>query len=362
MCLGVKMRSPFVEAFAYPVLIADIGGTNARFAIVESATAPYRDLGRTPTADHADPIAAIDAFVLPRLDAPPRSAILAVAAPIEGEALRFTNNDWVLVPSRLRESLDLETVVVINDFEAQALALPHLGVDDVVTLGGGTRRPDATMAVIGPGTGLGVGQLVHTRGVWVPVPGEGGHVEFAPSGARETAIVAAIAGWIGAEIDEHGVRRGSTRISTEDVLAGPGLARVHRAILEIDGRPPRALDPAGVTAAFEAGEPAAVETMGFFATALGRVAGNLALTALPYGGVFLAGGIPPRVLPLLADGRFRAAFEDKWPYREMMAGFATAVVVHPLPAFVGLAAFARSPTLHAVALEGRTWTRVGRLG
>lgn len=356
------MRTSPVEAFSYPVLIADIGGTNARFAVVESAVAPFRDLGRTPTADHADPVAAIEAFVLPRLDAAPRSAILAVAAPIEGEAIRFTNNDWVLVPSRLREALDLETVVVINDFEAQALALPHLGADDVVPLGGGTRRPDATMAVIGPGTGLGVGQLVHARGTWIPVPGEGGHVEFAPSGAREAAIVDAIARRIGAEVDDHGMVRESTRVSTEDVLAGPGLARVHRAILELDGRPPRGLDPAGVTAAYVAGEPAAVETMGFFATALGRVAGNLALTSLPYGGVFLAGGIPPRVLPLLADGRFRAAFEDKWPYRPMMAGFATSVVVHPLPAFVGLAAFARSPNTHAVALEGRTWTRAGLLG
>lgn len=356
------MRSSLVEAFTYPVLIADIGGTNARFAVVESAIAPYRDLGRTPTADHDDPIAAIEAFVLPRLDAAPRSAILAVAAPIEGEAIHFTNNDWILEPSRLRAAFDLETVVAVNDFEAQALALPHLEADDLVVLGRGTRRPGATMAVVGPGTGLGVGQLVHARGTWIPVPGEGGHVDFAPQGAREAAIVAEIARVIGEETDEHGVKRGSTRVSAEDVLAGPGIARVHRAVLALDGRPPLDLDPAGITAAYEAGEPAAVETMGVFATVLGRVAGNLALTTLPHGGVFLAGGIAPRLLSLLADGRFRTAFEDKWPYRAMMADFATAVVTHPLPAFVGLAAFARAPGLHAVALEGRTWTRAGRLG
>lgn len=348
------MRPSLVDSFAFPVLLADIGGTNARFAIVESGVAPFRDLGRTPTAEHADPIAAIERFVLPRLDAAPRSAILAVAAPIEGDHIRFTNNDWVLEPARLREELALETVVAVNDFEAQALALPHLAGDDLVAIGGGSRRPDATMAVIGPGTGLGVGQLVHARGAWIPVPGEGGHVDFASRGPRETAIVEAVSR---AEV----AAGGDGRVSAETVLAGPGLARVHRAILELDGRPPLDLDPAGVTAAFEAGEPAAVETMGFFAAALGRVAGNLALTALPHGGVFLAGGIPPRVLPLLRDGRFRAAFEDKWPYREMMAGFATSVVVHALPAFVGLAAFARSPSTHAVALEGRAWTAAGRL-
>ncbi len=348
------MRPPLFEGFSFPVLLADIGGTNARFAVVESAVAPFRDLGRTATVDHADPIAAIEAFALPRLSAPPRSAILAVAAPIEGEAIRFTNNHWVLEPAHLREALRLDAVVVVNDFEAQGLALPHLGSDDLVPLGEGRARPDATMAVVGPGTGLGVGLLVHARGAWIPVPGEGGHVDFAPRGEREAAIVAAVAR---AEIAEG--RDG--RVSAETVIAGPGLARVHRAILEVDGRSALDLDPAGVTAAFEAGEPAAVETMGFFVAALGRVCGDVALMSLPHGGVFLAGGIPPRLPGLLADGRFRAAFEDKWPYRDMMRGFATSIVVHPLPAFVGLAAFARSPATHAVALDGRAWTSAGRL-
>lgn len=348
------MRPSLLDAFSFPVLIADIGGTNARFAVVESAVAPFRDLGRTPTADHADPIAAIEAFVSPRLDAPPRSAILAVAAPIEGETIPFTNSPWVLAPGRLREAFDLDTVVVINDFEAQALALPHLGPDDLVAIGGGTRRPGATMAVIGPGTGLGVALLIAARGAWIPVPGEGGHVDFAPRGAREEAIVH--------EIAATAVAAGADgRVSIETMLAGPGLARVHRAIRAIDGKPALDLDPAGVTAAFAADEPDAVEALGLFATALGRVCGDVALTALPHGGVFLAGGIAPRLLSLLADGRFRAAFEDKAPYRAMMAGFSTEVVVHPLPAFVGLSAFARSPATHAVSLEGRTWTRAAPL-
>lgn len=348
------MRSSLLDAFAFPVLLADIGGTNARFAVVDDPLSPFRDLGRTATADHADPIAAIETFVLPRLDVAPRSAILAVAAPIEGETIAFTNADWVLEPARLRAVLDLESVVVVNDFEAQALALPHLGEGDLAVLGDGTRRPAATMAVLGPGTGLGVALLVHARGLWIPVPGEGGHVDFAPSGARETAIVAAIS-------RAEPARGGDARVSAETMLAGPGLARIHRAIREIDGLPPGDLDPAGVTAAFEAGDPVAVETMEVFARALGRAAGNLALLSLAHGGVFIAGGIAPRLLSLLADGRFRAAFEDKWPYREMMAGFATSVVTHPLPAFVGLAAFAKAPAIHAVVLSGRVWTAAGRL-
>jgi glucokinase len=348
------MRPSLVEAFAFPVLLADIGGTNARFAVVEAPDAPFRDLGRTATAEHPDPIAAIERFVLPRLEVAPRSAVLAVAAPIEGERIAFTNAPWVLEPARLRAALGLDTVVVVNDFEAQALALPHLGPGDLAALGGGERRPGATMAVIGPGTGLGVALLVHARGVWIPVPGEGGHVDFAPSGAREAAIVAAVAR---AEV----AAGGDARVSAETMLAGPGLSRIHRAIREIDGLPPHDLDPAGVTAAFAAGDPVAVETMDLFARALGRVAGDLALTALPHGGIYLAGGIAPRLLPLLSDGRFRAAFEDKWPYHALMAGFATSVVTHPLPAFAGLAAFARAPNDHAVALSGRTWTAAGRI-
>lgn len=336
------MHASPLDAFAHPVLLADIGGTNARFAVVETPGAPFRDLGRTPTADHPDPMAAIERFVLPKLATPPRSAILAVAAAIEGDAIPFTNSPWVLRPDDLRRGHGLEAVVVVNDFEAQALALPHLGADDLVPIGGGTPRPDATMAVVGPGTGLGVGLLVRARGAWIPVPGEGGHVEFAPGNAREAELAAAIAETEG-------------RVSAETMLAGPGIARLHAAILKVDGKAPRGLDPAGVTAAAAKGEPEALEALGIFATALGRFCGDVALMSLPHGGLFLAGGIPPRVLPLLADGRFRAAFEAKPPYRSLMAGLSTRVVVHPLPAFVGLAAFARDPAGHAVALDGRLW-------
>ena len=336
------MRSAPLDSFAHPVLLADIGGTNARFAVVEEPGGPFRDLGRTPTAAHPDPIAAIRALVLPQLARPPRSAVLALAAVIEGDAIPFTNSPWVLEPKKLRDAFDLEVVVAVNDFEAQALALPHLGPDDTVAIGGGSARPNATMAVVGPGTGLGVGLLVRARDMWIPVPGEGGHVDFAPGTAREAAIVAEIA-------------RREGRVSGEIMLAGPGIARLHAAILAVDGKPARGLDPAGVTAAAAAGEPEAVEAMGIFATALGRFCGDVALLALPHGGFFLGGGIPPRLLPLLGDGRFRAAFDDKAPFRELMRELSVKVIVHPLPAFVGLAAFAGDPAGHAVALDGRLW-------
>lgn len=336
--------SPSDPAFAFPVLIADIGGTNARFALVEAPGARPRDLGRTPTRAYADPVEAFRAVALAGLEATPKTAILALAAPVEGDRVVFTNSAWVIEPKRLMAVFGFDDVVVVNDFEAQGLALPTLSEDDVVRIGGGGERPAATKLVLGPGTGLGVGFLVHSRGRWIPVPGEGGHVTFAPQGAREKAIVGLIAQAVG-------------RVTAEHVLHGAGLVRLHRAIRTLDGGEVEAIEPPDVTARAHAGEPTAVEVMGFFATALGRVAGDMALIGLPYGGVHVGGGIPPRVLPFLTDGRFRAAFEDKDPFRGLISGLSTRVVVHPVPAFVGLAAFASRPDLYTVDLDGRRWRR-----
>ena len=329
-------------AFDFPVLIADIGGTNARFALVETAGAPYRDLGQTPTDAFPDPIAAIRDMVLAGLERAPRTAVFAIAAPIEGDRVPFTNCPWVFEPKRLVAELGFTDVIVVNDFEAQGLALPSLGEADVVRIGSGHEHPAATKLVIGPGTGLGVGVLVHSRGTWIPVPGEGGHVTFPARGARETAILGLLAQDLG-------------RVSSEQILHGAGLVRLHRAIRMLDGGPVVAIDPAGVTAAALAGEPTAVEVMEIWAEVLGRVAGDMALVCLPFGGVHVAGGIPPRVLPFLTDGRFRAAFEDKDPHQGTMAGLSTRVIVHPVPAFLGLAAFAGRPDLYAVELAGRRW-------
>lgn len=331
-------------SFAFPVLVADIGGTNARFALVEAPGSPPIDLGHTLARDHVDPVAAIRDHAAAGMARRPKTAVMAIAALIEGDRVAFTNSDWVLEPKRLIAELGFDDVVLINDFEAQGLALPSLGEADVVRLGGGEERDGATKLVVGPGTGLGVGVLVHSQGRWIPVPGEGGHVTLAPSGARERAVVDLIGRDVG-------------RVTAEHLLSGGGLVRLHRALRALDGGPVEAPAPAEVTAAAFAGAPTAVEVMEIFAAILGRFAGDMALITLPHGGVHIAGGIPPRILPFLADGRFRAAFEDKAPYREMMAGFSTRVVTHPRPAFLGLAAYASTPELYAVDLDGRRWRR-----
>jgi glucokinase len=270
--------------------------------------------------------------------------VFAVAGPIGEEQTRLTNCPWVVVPKRLMEAFDLEHIILFNDFEALALALPGLGKDDVVPVGGLLPPADGTKVVIGPGTGLGAAGLVHAAHVWVPVPGEGGHIDLAPVTDRDRAI------W------PHIERRGD-RVTGEMLVSGSGMLRLYRAICAADGVAPAWTTPAEVTSAAESGEPTATETLDLFAVHLGRIAGNLALAFLARGGVYLAGGIAPRIAGVLARGGFRAAFEDKYPHEDLMKGMATAIVTHDRPALAGLVDFARTPTRFGVHLEGRHWIR-----
>ncbi|TBW39245.1 glucokinase [Siculibacillus lacustris] len=343
-------------SFPFPVLVADIGGTNARFALIETPADDYRLLPQIATASAAGVAEAIRRAAFATPGPRPKTAIMAIAGPITGDRVPLTNCPWVIEPKRLIAEFGFDSVVLINDFEAQALALPHLGPADVVTLGGGSVRPDATKAVVGPGTGLGVGILVHSEGRWIPVPGEGGHVTLAPESAREAAIWPHLVA-----VPDDGVPPALSRprITGESVLSGQGLENLHRAILACDGRPPADLTAAEISRAAGAGDAAAIEAFHLFAAGLGRLAGDLALTVLPRGGVYIGGGISPKNLPFLTDGIFRAAFEAKAPHRARLAEIATAVVVHSHPAMVGLAGWARHPDRFVVDLDGRHWTAAG---
>lgn len=332
-----------LDQVPFPVLIGDIGGTNARFAVVESPTAPILRLPTVHTVDHATIDDAIDAAVVRGAGLRPKSAILALAGPIVGDEVPLTNCDWIVAPKRAIARFDLDEMILLNDFEAQALALPDLEPADVDPIGGGESRPDAVRVVLGPGTGLGVGGLVRARGIWVPVPGEGPHIDLGPVTDRDMAI------WPNLE-RVHG------RISAEAVLSGPGMLRLYRGICRTDGVEPTLDSPADVTAAGLAGDDQkAVETLSLFATYLGRVAGDMALIFMAYGGVFLGGGIPPRIAPILKAGAFRAAFEAKAPHDDLLAKMATAIIIKEDAALAGVAAFARAPGRFGVELTGRHW-------
>lgn len=327
----------------FPILIGDIGGTNARFSILADATAEAVNFPNVRTADFETIDDAIKAGVFAKTALRPRSAILAVAGPINGNEIPLTNCDWVVRPHTMISGLSIEDVLVVNDFEAQALAISALGSNDREQIGPASGDLLASRAVLGPGTGLGVGGLVHARGSWIPVPGEGGHVDLGPRSKRDLEIFPYI------ETIEG-------RVSAEQILCGRGIIHLYRAICTADGLDVKYSDPADVTShALTGTDKVAEETISLFATYLGRLAGDIAMLFMAKGGVYLSGGISQKILPALRKPEFRAAFEDKAPHSHWLRAIPTYVVTHPLAALAGLSFYARAPETFGVSTDGRRW-------
>ncbi len=342
-----------MDSAAFPVLLADIGGTNTRFRVLDAPGTPLRAFPTFATADYPTLEKAVCDVVLGE-GATPKRAVVAAAGPILADGLDLTNAHWVIRPAPFLTMTGICELVLLNDFEAQALALPALGKDDVTPIGTVSRTRDHTRAVIGPGTGLGVGTLVRAGGVWVPVAGEGGHIDLGPRTEREAAI------WQHLDAIDG-------RISAEQVLCGDGLVNLYRAICLTDGADQLFHDPSSVSTAaladWERGDAShapqshAQEALDLFCTGLGRVAGDLALTTYAAGGVYLGGGITTKILPFLHASGFRAAFEDKAPHRAFMESVATLAITADLPALAGLAAYAENPTAYSLDIHDRTWVK-----
>jgi glucokinase len=329
----------------FPILIGDIGGTNARFSILTDAYAEPKQFPNVRTADFATIDEAIQQGVLDKTAVQPRAAILAVAGPIKGDEIPLTNCDWIVRPRTMIEGLGLEDVLVVNDFEAQALAIAALSDENRERIGETSGDMIASRVVLGPGTGLGVGGLVHAQQSWIPVPGEGGHVDLGPRSERDYAIF------------PH-VETIEGRISAEQILCGRGLVNLYRAICAADGIEPVWTDPADITShALQGSDKVTVETVSLFATYLGRVAGDMALIFMARGGVYLSGGISQKIIPALKKPEFRAAFEDKAPHSALLRSIPTYVVTHPLAALAGLSSYARMPANFGVSTDGRRWQR-----
>lgn len=333
------------ELPTFPILIGDIGGTNARFWILIDAYAEPKQFPIIRTAEFKTIDEAIQVGVLDRTSVQPRSAILAIAGPIRGDEIPLTNCPWVVRPKGMIEGLGLENILIVNDFEAQALAIATLPQEYRDPVGPITDCPIASRVVLGPGTGLGVAGLVHAQHSWFPVPGEGGHVDVGPRSERDFEIFPHL-------IPIEG------RIAAEQLLCGRGLVNIYQALCKADGSEPRWHDPADVTSHALAGtDSACEEAVSLFVTYLGRLAGDLALIFMARGGVFLAGGISQKIIPALKQPAFRAAFEDKAPHSGLMRTIPTFVVTHPVAALSGLAAYARTPSNFGLTIEGRRWRR-----
>ena len=305
------------------ILLGDIGGTNARFCLYDGAQSGLFGEQVLATAQFAGPVEAIRTYLQQHSEHQPVRAALAVAAPVAGDDIRLTNERWNFSIRQLREALNLRQLAVINDFAAQALSIPSLAAADTVAVGEGSAAAGA-VGVLGPGTGLGVAGLVQAQQRWVAIPGEGGHVTLAAITPRQEAVVARL-------------RQRYTHVSAERVLSGQGLVALYQALCELDGETAQPLTPAAVSDRGREGScPRCVGALDLFFEFLGVVAGNLALTLGATGGVYLAGGILPRLLEPLRASRFRDCFVAKGRFSDYLGAIPTRVIVHPQPAFLGL--------------------------
>ena len=334
---GEAVRRPGETAVAggrlagLPWLVADIGGTNARFGWVDGDGRQVQHVRKLPTAGYPQPADAVHAYLhqlAPLLGPafrPPVRAAFAVATAIAGDEVAFTNSHWRFSRSALRAELGLQALLVLNDFEALALSLPRLGADQL-RAHGALPQPRGTMAVIGPGTGLGVGGVTQTPQGWVALPGEGGHATLAATDDFESALL------------QH-ARREFTHVSAERLLSGIGLPVLYRAVAATLGEAAADLSAEAIVEHGMAGDDAVCDrTLEVFCALLGSFAGSVALTLGARGGVYIGGGIVPRLGAWFAGSPFRARFENKGRFSPFTAQLATRVITAPYPALAGAAA------------------------
>jgi len=284
-------------------LVADIGGTHARYAVVERdrGTGAYQVIGamKLETGAFGGMQECLDAFLGAVPGPRPEMAGIAVAGPTEGDHVRLTNLNWEFSVSGLKKHFGLSRLKVVNDFAAFLMGVTILDREHVRQVKAGVPRQNCAVAAVGPGTGLGIASIVPGARGWTVAPGEGGHCGFAPGNAQELEIAAALMGRFG-------------RVTLEDVLSGPGMRNIHAALLEIEGKPPGSPSPEEITRlGLARQDPLCVETLQVYCGMLGSAVGDVALMTGARGGVYLGGGVLRKFDDLLADGYFARRFQDK---------------------------------------------------
>ncbi len=306
-------------------LVADIGGTNARFALVASGTLTPQLEQTVRCADFDSLEGAVRAYLRGCGDPVVREAAFDVATGITGDYVHLTNGPWGFSVEQTRRALGLSRLTVINDFTALALSVPALRPEEKRKIGGGAAVADTAIAVIGPGTGLGVSGLVPVAGGWAVLQGEGGHVSYSPGTPRELDVLR----WLLGRFDH---------VSTERVVSGMGLQNLYQAICALDDVEAKPLAPDAITAAALAGDhPQCREALDLFCAVLGGAAANLVLTLGARGGCYIGGGIVPRLGAYFDRSPFRARFEHKGRFSNYVAAVPTYVIDAVNPALRGLA-------------------------
>jgi glucokinase len=322
-------RAPQIFASG-PRLLADVGGTNARFAL-ELAAGQIQSVAVLPCADYpslADALRvylqrpAVAAFGAGAI----RHAAVAIANPVDGDQIRMTNHHWTFSIEAVRRELGFDTLLVANDFTALARALPHLSAEQKRQVGGGAPRPQGVIGLLGAGTGLGVSGMVPLGKDWIALQSEGGHVTFSPANEHEIAILRFA--W-----------REFGHVSAERLLSGMGLELIYRALSDLAGMTAEPLTAPDISHRALAGTcPVCTDTIDSFCAMLGTVAGNIAITLGTQGGIYIGGGIVPRLGDYFVQSAFRQRFEQKGRFSGYLAQVPTFVITAEYPAFLGVAA------------------------
>ncbi len=311
----------------FPLLVGDVGGTNARFGIVRGANARPASVRVYPCAEFPGIEQAIKAYLDSVDGERPKRAAIAVATAVTDDWVEMTNHVWRFSIEETRRALGLEQLVVLNDFTALAMALPQLIPADLRQVGGGEAVAGTPLALLGPGTGLGVSGLIPADGRWVPLQGEGGHVSFSPVGEQEIEILRILS-------------RRYEHVSAERLLSGPGLVNLYQAHAVLEGVEALPCLPEEITSRGMAQTcvlcSAALES---FCAILGTVAGNLTLTLGARGGLYIGGGIVPRLGDYLESSSFRRRFEQKGRFSDYLAAIPSFIIEAEYPALTGAAAF-----------------------
>ena len=310
-----------MQATTFPRLVGDIGGTNARFAWIEAPAAPLTAIATYRCAEYPTLLDAMQRYLADHGKAAPRWCAIGIANPVTGDHVQMTNHHWSFSIADVQRRLGMDRFLVINDFTALALALPALAAGDLRQVGGGQAVPGAPLGLLGPGTGLGVSGLLPAVGGHgaIPINGEGGHTTLAAMDDDEEAVLRVL-------------RRRFGHVSAERAVSGIGLLNLHAAVCELAGEPAPALGASDITAAALAGSDAScVKTLDLFCSFLGNVAGNLALTLGARGGMYIGGGIVPRLGNWFEGSRFRQRFEEKGRFRTYLESIPTYVVHAEMP-------------------------------
>ena len=306
------------------VLVGDVGGTHARFAIVDVSTDPWRIDNRLSLDDSFRSFAEAMRAGIERLGARPEAVSIAVAGPVSNGAVSFTNRGWRASEEDLR-TLGFRHALLINDFAALAFAAQDLPARDVQTIGPKLAGlSDEPISIVGAGTGFGVSCLARYRGRAVPISSEGGHIGFAPSNAREMEVLRVLARKFG-------------RVSIERILSGPGIENLHGALAEIAGMRAEPRDAAAIQSQAENGDKLASETISIFCSVFGSVAGDFALAHGARGGVFLAGGVAQKLVKQIERSDFRERFEAKGRLSHYVRPIPTRLILTEDAAFLGAA-------------------------